>query len=666
MSSDLEVRKEKVPWIPLAALTAVLSFISITTFTMLGIVAGTWQCNYNLGIVSRVTCFAIWPNLLLILIYSLRKRFKISNGLLTSLYAVGNVASYTLGFGYIDWTMWFPSGELYDPLLTHLWYNPPLSAAKAMMAGGVATNWAQWGPSVFVWSLFYITFFFFTSSVTLIFRHAWLDVEQIPFPLALASYEIVKRVESGGGGVKVEGSTRRSFMNPFWIGFILAFVFEIPIFMARTFPWFPDIYAWSTVCPSGSVHATETDVIASMIVGYTGYSKDIIAFAMALLVPLSVSFNVWFWTIVMWILDQIAYATGSFTGMLSSSGNARMCCTTNSLGFTGPFRWNLMSMVGGFLALAAMQIFLRRKYLMTTIRAAVAKEKPEWEKNEAMSYRSMYIMIVLSVIACFISLNLLGVDFLASFLLIAFNCFTTWLAMLMLFGLGAFGESDCRIWPVWPMRIRWPTAPSEENLGFVLSNKIAFQGSNVVSYGFGNGFFITALNMKMSSLTGTSNRNAFWIGVMAMLISVPVTLATRTWLVNIYGSRSGGEVGSTQPSGIGCMTYFDSLPSNAIFATYGTAGFVIVTLLSILHARYLWFPFEPVGFIIATNFGGFWSTLWSVFLVAWIVKTIVLRTGGSKLYSEWIVPSVGGFAGGVALGTLLGCIAGVFKFYVPY
>ena len=662
--SIVEKQAERVPWIPLAVLSAVLAFLTMVSYSVLGTLAGSWQCGYNLGMVSRVTCYVVWPYLLLTVLYPFRKRFKLSSSLLTYLYAVGAPASYTLGFAFIGWVIWpLARTRVVDTmnLFANMWWEPPLSAINAMVYGNIATNWAEWGPIVAVVSLQYIAFFFFTSTAVLIFRRAWFDTEQIPFPLTIAGHEIIKKLESGAVADK-----EKKRLSPFWIGFILAFVFEIPIFMARTFPWFPDIYSWRAMCPSGTYHPPETDLIGSIIVGYTGYSLDAIAFAMALLVPLSVSFNVWFWTLVMWVLDQIAYATGSFTGMLSQASWARMCCSSNSLGFTGPFRWNLVSMVGGFLALALMQIFLRRSYLLHTIKAAIGKSKPEWEKDEVMSYRSMYIMLALSFIGCMISQTILGVDFWASFLLIAFNCFTTWLAMLMLFGHGAFGASDCRIWPTWTMRIRWPEAPSEITTGFAMSELWAFRGSNVVSWGYGNGFFMTALNLKMAKLTGTSVRNTFWVTAIANMIAVPVLFGTHIWLANIWGSKVGWVVTSSWDPATSCISYVYSLPSNYDYALYGAAGFVIVSALSVLHESFTWFPFEPIGFIIATNFGGFWNSLWSVYLAAWIVKTITLRLGGSKLYESLLMPSVGGFAAGVALATLFGSIAGVIRFYVPY
>jgi hypothetical protein len=45
---------------------------------------------------------------------------------------------------------------------------------------------------------------------------------------------------------------------------------------------------------------------------------------------------------------------------------------------------------------------------------------------------------------------------------------------------------------------------------------------------------------------------------------------------------------------------------------------------------------------------------------------MVIMVGGSKLYEEWVVPAVGGFAAGIAIVTLFGCIAGIVRFFFPY
>jgi hypothetical protein len=109
---------------------------------------------------------------------------------LAYLYTVGLATSFTLGFGYQDWTILLSRPKVQDSLgLLNVWWEPPTSSVEAMLQGGISTDIVAWGPIIFAISLLYISFFFFTSSISLIFRRSWLDIEKVPFPLALTNYE---------------------------------------------------------------------------------------------------------------------------------------------------------------------------------------------------------------------------------------------------------------------------------------------------------------------------------------------------------------------------------------------------------------------------------------------------------------------------------------------
>jgi hypothetical protein len=58
--------------------------------------------------------------------------------------------------------------------------------------------------------------------------------------------------------------------------------------------------------------------------------------------------------------------------------------------------------------------------------------------------------------------------------------------------------------------------------------------------------------------------------------------------------------------------------------------------------------------------------VWNAFLGAWIVKTIVLRVGGSRLYENYGVPVVGGILTGVVTTIFVGSIALAVKFFIPF
>jgi hypothetical protein len=93
-----------------------------------------------------------------VLAYFLRRFFKITPGLLTYLYTAGLAVSFTLGFGFQDWAILLSRPRLYDNLglLEGVWWEPSVEAVAAMIKGGVSTDWAQWGPIVFVISLLYM------------------------------------------------------------------------------------------------------------------------------------------------------------------------------------------------------------------------------------------------------------------------------------------------------------------------------------------------------------------------------------------------------------------------------------------------------------------------------------------------------------------------------
>jgi hypothetical protein len=88
------------------------------------------------------------------------------------------------------------------------------------------------------------------------------------------------------------------------------------------------------------------------------------------------------------------------------------------------------------------------------------------------------------------------------------------------------------------------------------------------------------------------------------------------------------------------------------------AGFVIMVVLRLLSARFLWVP-DPLAIIPTFTPGVSVHGQWACALVAWIVKSMILKIGGSKLYEEKAVPFVGGFMLGTTLEVLIAAALGM-------
>jgi hypothetical protein len=79
-------------------------------------------------------------------------------------------------------------------------------------------------------------------------------------------------------------------------------------------------------------------------------------------------------------------------------------------------------------------------------------------------------------------------------------------------------------------------------------------------------------------------------------------------------------------------------------------GFALTILLNALRMRFFWFPFHPVGFAISSS----WSMhqLWMCMFIAWMLKLLLLRYGGLRLYRQAVPLFLGLILGECVMGSL--------------
>ena len=59
-------------------------------------------------------------------------------------------------------------------------------------------------------------------------------------------------------------------------------------------------------------------------------------------------------------------------------------------------------------------------------------------------------------------------------------------------------------------------------------------------------------------------------------------------------------------------------------------GFAFCSFLAIMRIQYFWWPFHPIGYAISGNWAI--NLVWMPLFIAWVLKSIVLRYGGLRLY----------------------------------
>lgn len=83
-------------------------------------------------------------------------------------------------------------------------------------------------------------------------------------------------------------------------------------------------------------------------------------------------------------------------------------------------------------------------------------------------------------------------------------------------------------------------------------------------------------------------------------------------------------------------------------------GALITFALAGLRSRFVWFPFHPLGYLMASTF--LMKAVWFTMLLAWLARNLVLKIGGARSIRRGLVP--------FAVGMFLSCVFSIVVFDV--
>lgn len=534
--------------------------------------------------------------------------------------------------------------------------SPPREAAEALIYGTgslTAIPWGQLMPAI-IWRFF--TFAFFAGiSVGLIsiFRRQWIDIEMLPYPHVTLAYNAIVGVEE--------------VRNPKWtgriafiLGFIIGFGLEISRALIAFFPWFPDLYSFrSNTCGPGTHQFT--------IIGTTwhyGIAKQFPLYALVFLAPLHSLFSVVFWGIVYEIASSIAVALGYYTGYTDMGFCGRSWCGENTPWADPPLAFGCL-IAGISLGAFVMTIFHERHHIITTLKIAFGRvEGSKIEANEPMSYRSAWIIFIASFALMTCLFMSAGMSFWASFA-VTLTGVVVWFTMSQLWGrVGFSNEPGYDFAPAFVKSLLWPDkyALPVTHTDHVLAHTFVYEECCGPYMPWGTTFYTVLGSYKMAGLMKVHPRNVVKIASIALIVAMFTACMMNIILPGYYGM--GRTHMLTSINLMGRVNDMWSRPSPhpiVEIAPWIAGGFTFMVIMSLLYARFLWLP-DPLMAIVAWDWVGSLMGTWSATLVAGIVKWLVLRIGGSRLYEEKAVPFVGGFILGAALNALIAGIGAYVMF----
>lgn len=662
-----EVKTQKVPWILIVLLTLIFGFFGVVHASMLP--NASW---YALGSIACKFQLAVMPLFFIMGAAIVGKLVgkRISATTYTYLYAAGlpliifaGSQSFPVGgVGFVE--------AIYERTTpaSYPWpsfFAPPTEIVEPMINGGAVIPlefWIAWMPTFTWYWLLFASCAIFNIGWGVIWRRRWIDVERVPFPQTRVAIELVDRVTSA------EKSIKERMGMPFVIGAILGIAFQLPLLLAYLYPWFPDIYGWRTnTCTMGSQFLTSDSPLA-VIAGLNMFNKDPALGAIFYMAPLNVLLSTWFFYLIYVILMQVAVTMGYYTGITGYSGCGRLWC--GEIGYQNT-DWNTFTGGGVATGIFIAYVILNRKYLAETFNAAIGKlskdKLVEFEKTEPTSYRNAYIMIVGSAIlimAVFMAadLRLLG----AAYMVIITTVVTfTQTRAYSLVGFVVPAGSNFNNGPIKTLIGGSAAITNKESL-VSLSYAYTMGVEPIVGGGVGFPLASSLSSYQMASVNKVSTKNVFRILLFVSVLAPFISMVGAVWGFYTFGvtkmPTSNGRWRPVSDFYLPSKTY----PFNDMWLPFQLAGIIFAVLLSFLHSRFIWFPFEPIGFLLALDGHALIEGVWTMALAAWVLKTITFRIGGSKLYEKKGVPTAIGFIIGIVIISILGGVLLVIRFFYPF
>jgi len=531
-------------------------------------------------------------------------------------------------------------------------------AVLPILTGGVSTPWGDWAPFLGWWLAYTVLWLLFWVGWLALLQERWIEVEKLPFPAALTG---TMQIGLATKSEKMETEGRLKF---FMLGFVIGAVVILPVIARALNRAIPDLYGW-TATPYvewflGTISVGNLPAFRAIPV-WSFLPVNPMIYALFYLFPAKILFSIWFFSLVgVLIPSQLAYYMGYYTALAEQADRFH--------GFMGgePFKW-IGVWIGSFVGLILTWFALNLSYMRSLLRKPVEPEK------KAIPYMLGLLMIVVSTVALIALLLVAGVHPLGT-LIIVFTMWVLYLSTVRVYGFASITGTAWGSpidWSHYPFLLKHLFIPDPRTRNAVISTTMQMgnrwtgelMGENNTQWGM---VFAIPMCYKVGYDTGTHPRDITKLVLVSGIISALIGYPTAVWFGYAYGTNNTP------------MALFDAwwlwtfdqpwgdiatIGANEPLWPHIIAGIVLTLVLSVLNFRFLWWPLDPAGVALALGAAG---TGWLIpGLLAWVVKTLVLRTGGTKLNDRVVTPIVVGLLVGYWFITFLGAFLGLIQFFLP-
>ncbi|MGD8241149.1 MAG: hypothetical protein PVH68_21525, partial [Armatimonadota bacterium] len=505
---------------------------------------------------------------------------------------------------------------LADEHIPH-WFVPKNAELIRMYyegAGAQPTDMRAWAVPVGLWVVFFMTLWGTLYCIVALLRRHWVEHERLAFPMVMVPLYI-----AGAGAGRLRPRTSVWAEPLMWVGFAIACLHFLSIMLHALDPRVP------TLGTNLNVGQFFTEKPLDAFRPLFRFIYNPLLAGLAYFAPQDLCFSMWFFFLFYFKPIRLAWRVG---GLRTPSGF--------------PFYWEQSA--GAFVAISLFYAWAARDYLKRTWQAAAAGAPAARGETERRWADPMSPRLALGGAVC---------GFVAVCLWYCLAGMSWWVAaiffgLIILFaaiftrGRAESGVAYTASFPFWQA--------SRQIKSFLGSGRLMPRGSygNLTLLGsliflhfgsFPEGMTFQMESLRLGEQVRVKTRHITGIVFAAMLVGLLVNFHTFLSTCYEWGANTlqGGITEGGYHVRIARREYAEVsqiADGHVLAPDWNRNGFTIgafaFTLLLVgVHTRFPRLPFHPLGFVMTTSYG---YAYWGSFLTIWVLKAIILRLGGVRLY----------------------------------
>jgi len=547
------------------------------------------------------------------LVALIRRSLALTQAELVTIYIMLLVACCIPGMGFTQFIIPCLVGSAYYATPENNWdflYNQYIpswmvpqgeNVARYFFEGlptGAPVPWGAWIVPLSYWYGFFMALSLAMICLMVILRKQWVDREKLVYPLVQVPMEMLKQE-----GEEIIGAA--FFKNKaMWIGFAFSFIILSLDGLHSYFPSFPQIGR------SASLPLFRDSVSLDF-----WFSPPWIGFFY--FVNLGISGSIWFFYVITTCQRGLFNVIG-----LQSTERMDLYSRDPYLAHQG---------MGSMIVFVLIGLWVSRGHLQDVWNTAWGRSEID-DSDEMLSYRQAFVGLITGLVLVWLGLWLAGLPL--------------HLAAMFVFGAMVLFIGLTRVVAEGGIPAMRPPIMTST---FVISGAgaSALGASGLVALGFSYGWhseirsFVmssVANGLKMGEVIKGSKRRLFWAVVLAIVVSIAGSSYMTLYLAYKYGGINlnplffGWGAATYGPKDMAARIASElGGPNWEAWLFMGIGGLVMALLMWARHF-FLWWPLHPLGYTISAN----WKTghIFCAAIVAWLLKLVILKYGGPKLYQD--------------------------------